>query len=281
MKMHRFIGLTLMMILAGVATAEPGSTSSTVPLSLFKGKQFTVQAVVAGAERTFLFDTGEGVTMISPSVARDAKCEPWGSVAAFRMLGERLDVSRCDDISFSLAGRNYKAPTTIVYDFGKVDPDTARLDGSIGLDLFAGKILTLRFATRQVVIETPKSASRRIRQSIEVPIRFSRPSEGAALEINIGVDTPRGRAWMELDSGNAGPTIFVSPSIAPLLGLRADTRDAQPVTARIAPGVVFTGRARVFPNMIMDGNIGMQFMGNRDLTLDLRAGRAWVGQPAN
>jgi hypothetical protein len=83
---------------------------------------------------------------------------------------------------------------------------------------------------------------------------------------------------MELDSGNAGPTIFVSPQIAPLLGLRADTREAQAVNARLAPGLDFVGRARVFPNMIMDGNIGMQFMGKHDLTLDLRAGRAWVGK---
>jgi hypothetical protein len=84
---------------------------------------------------------------------------------------------------------------------------------------------------------------------------------------------------MELDSGNAGPTVFVSPDIAPLVGLRTDTREPQTVKLQIAPGVMFTGKARVFPNMIMDGNIGMQFLGNRDLTLDLRQGRAWVAQP--
>jgi hypothetical protein len=112
---------------------------------------------------------------------------------------------------------------------------------------------------------------------VEVPIRLSRP-EGAGLDVNIGVETPRGRAWMELDSGNAGPTIFVSQAIAPHLGLRADTKEPQPVAARIAPGVTFTGRARVFPGMIMDGNIGMQFMRDRDLTLDLKAGRAWLSK---
>jgi hypothetical protein len=29
--------------------------------------------------------------------------------------------------------------------------------------------------------------------------------------------------------------------------------------------------------MIMDGNIGLQLMGKRDLTLDLGSGRAWIG----
>jgi hypothetical protein len=251
----------------------------TLPVASPSGKQFTIQAVVAGTKRTFLFDTGEGLTMISPGLAKDAKCEPWGNVVAFRMLGERLDTPRCDDISFELGARTFVAPTAIVYDLAKVDSSMAGIDGAIGLDLFAGQIITIRFATRQVVVESPASAAQRIRQGTEVPIRLSRPSEGAALDVNIGVDTPRGRAWMELDSGNAGPTIFVSPGIAPLLGLRTDTREAQPVTLQMAPGVVFTGRARVFPDMIMDGNIGMQFLGDRDLTLDLRQGRAWVAKP--
>jgi len=275
---HGTMSLALMLLAMTPVYAASPSGPVTVPLDVINGKQFTVQAVVAGAQRTFLFDTGEGLTMISPGLARDAKCQPWGNVVAFRMLGERLDTPRCDNVAFDLGGQRFVAPTTIVYDLAKIDPTMAKIDGAIGLDLFAQQTITIRFATRQVVLETPTSAAQRIRQGTEVPIRLSRPSEGAALDVNIGVDTPRGRAWMELDSGNAGPTIFVAPSIAPLLGLRTDTREAQPVTVQMAPGVVFTGRARVFPDMIMDGNIGMQFLGNRDLTLDLRQGRAWVGK---
>ena len=33
----------------------------------YQEKQFSVKAVIGGKERTFLFDTGEGITMISPS----------------------------------------------------------------------------------------------------------------------------------------------------------------------------------------------------------------------
>lgn len=273
----------LMMLGALLASVPATSSSVTGPhriaLDRFQGKQFTVKAKVAGVERTLLFDTGEGVTMISPAMAHDIECQPWGNVTGFRMAGERIDVPRCDNVAIELAGKRYVAPTTIVYDLTKVDPETAALGGAIGLDLFAGRTITIRFASGEVIVETPASATRREKNATEVPIRLSRPSEGAALDVNVGVDTPHGRAWMELDSGNAGPTIFVSPQIAPLLGLRADTKEAQPVTANIAPGVVFTGQARVFPNMIMDGNIGMQLMGRRDLTLDLKAGRAWISSP--
>lgn len=271
------MGFTLALF-ASAAVAASGEVPKVIPLYLFQGKQFTVDATVGGAKRTFLFDTGEGITMISPSVARDNGCLPWGNITGFRMTGERMDVPRCDNVEFDFSGRRYTAPTTMVFDLGKIDPDTAKLDGAIGLDLFAGQTITIQFASRKVVIETAQSAVERVRKGIEVPIRLSRPSEGAALDVNIGVETSRGHAWMELDSGNAGPTIFVSPQIAPLLGLRSDTREPQVITATIAPGVVFAGNARVFPDMIMDGNIGMQFMSKRDLTLDLRAGRAWVGK---
>lgn len=271
----RILAAAIFQIVASTALcAEPTILS----LDLFQGKQFTVDAKVGGVKRTFLFDTGEGITMISPGVARDIGCQPWGNITGFRMTGERLDVPRCDKVEFDFSGTRYVAPTTMVFDLGKVDPDTAKLDGAVGLDLFVGKIITIQFATRKVIIETAQSAATRVRQGIEVPVRLSRPSEGAALDVNIGVETSRGRAWMELDSGNAGPTIFVSPQIAPLLGLRADTLEPQAVTAKFAPGVIFVGKARVFPDMIMDGNIGMQLMGKRDLTLDLLLGRAWVGK---
>jgi hypothetical protein len=259
-------------------TSTSGAEPKVIQLDLFQGKQFTVDAIVGGVKRTFLFDTGEGVTMISPNVARDIGCQPWGNITGFRMTGERMDVPRCDNVEFDFSGRRYTAPTSMVFDLGKIDPATAKLDGAVGLDLFAGKTITIQFASRKVVLETDQSAAERVRQGIEVPIRLSRPSEGAALDVNIGVETSHGRAWMELDSGNAGPTIFVSPQVAPLLGLRADTREPQAITARFAPGVSLVGKARVFPNMIMDGNIGMQLMGKRDITLDLLAGRAWVGK---
>ena len=264
------------LIVSFPATSSPVDGPHVIALDRFQGKQFTVRAKVAGVERTMLFDTGEGVTMISPQIARDIGCRPWGNITGFRMAGERIDVPRCDNVAIELAGKRYIAPTTIVYDLAKVDTDAATLGGAVGLDLFAGHTITIRFATGDVIVETSASAAKRVRNATEVPIRLSRPSEGAALDVNIGVDTPRGRAWMELDSGNAGPTIFVSPQIAPLLGLRADTKEAQPVTATIAPGVAFAGKARVFPDMIMDGNIGMQLMGRRDLTLDLKTGRAWI-----
>lgn len=263
--------------MAGLPAVAVGAEPRVIPMALHDGKQFTVEAEIGGKVRPFLFDTGEGTTMISPEVARDTGCRPWGNTVAFRMLGERLDLKRCDGTAFKVGGVPLKAFSTIVYDLDEIAKDGAKLAGAIGLDLFDGKTVTLQFAARRILVE--ESGAAPAQRGIEVPIRLVRFSEGG-IDVNIGVKTPSGIAWMELDSANAGPTIFLAPAIAPELGLKSDTKEPQRVRATIAPGVVFEGRARVFPGMIIDGNIGMQFLKAWDLTLDLKTGRGWVSPAA-
>jgi hypothetical protein len=238
-------------------------------------KQFTVEAVIAGKTRRFLFDTGEGITMISPALAKDIGCDPWGNITAIRMTGDRLDLKRCDDVRFAIGSGQYVAPSVIVYDLAEIAGDGAPpLDGAIGLDLFAGKTITIDLQRRRVIIETPSSLKRRVADATQVPLKLVTGDAGG-LDVNLGVTTPRGLAWMELDTGNAGPTIFVSEWMAPLFGLNASTREPQDVTIQLSAAELKT-RARVFPKMIMDGNIGMQLVRNRVITLDLKSGRAWL-----
>jgi len=275
------LALPALLICIDTADATP-MAPDIIPLASYQGKQFTVQASVNGHLHTFLFDTGEGVSMISLSVAADAGCHPWAVVTGFRMLGERIDAPRCDAISFTLPHRMLKPLETIVYDLDAIAGSGApKLDGAIGLDAFAGQVITICLAADQIIVETPESLAGRITHAIEVPIRIVRDAEGAALSVDIGVDTPAGLAWMELDTGNSGPTIFVSPSVAPLLKLDAaakSPKDAarQAVVLSIAHKIHWSGEARVFENMIMDGNIGTQLLKNHDITLDLKSGRAWL-----
>lgn len=261
-------------LLAATAAAPPPQDES-VPLKLYQEKQFTVDAIVAGRSRTFLFDTGEGLTMISPQLAAALDCEPWGNITGFRMTGDRIDTKRCDGVAFGIGAGRYVAPSVMVYDLGEIaGKGSAPLDGAVGLDLFAGRTITLDLPQRRVVLETQASAERRQRDGREVPLRLVRGDAGG-LDVNLGVTTSRGLAWMELDTGNAGPTIFVSPSMAPLFGLDPATREPQDVAIHLGK-TKLTTRARVFPGMVMDGNIGMQLVRGRAITLDLKDGRAWL-----
>lgn len=262
-----------------VAFASVGSASAQTVLKLdpYGDKQFSVAVEVGGVSGRFLFDTGEGVTMISPAMAEAFGCEPWAHLSAFRMGGERLDAPRCDNFRITTAVGELSTLSTLVYELTEITGDTAeKLDGSLGLDAFDGRAITLRLSAGEVVIETPNSMEVRTASAIPVPIRIVRPAEGTALDVNIGIPTPKGMAWMELDNANKGPTIFISQALAPLFGLNPDTREKQDVAFDIVPGVAFRGQARVFPNMTLDGDIGMQLMKDWDVTLDLATGRGWL-----
>lgn len=262
LRLTSIVVVVIIFVINGFAqnSAVKSGGSLVIKLDAYQEKQFSVKAFVGGKERTFLFDTGEGITMISPQLAADLGCEPWGNIAGFRMLGERFDAPRCDDVDFKLASATFKVPNTIVYDLAKISGiDAPLVDGAIGLDMFDGRTITLEMSARRLIIETRKFAKRRVKNAAEVPLRISR-SEGGALDVNLGVKTNRGLLWMELDSANAGPTVFVAPAVAPLLNLDAKTRQPQPVKLDFGAGVTFDGKARVFPDMIIDGNVGMQFL---------------------
>lgn len=177
------------------SAAAADETVTVIPLERYQGKQHAVSARIQGQPRSLLFDTGEGATMISPVLAKEMGCTPWGTEVAFRMLGERFEAPRCDDVGVVVAGLPLSAPNALVYDLSKLTgPDAPALDGAIGLDLFAGRTITLDFPARRVLVETARSTRARIAAGIEVPLRLSRPGNGAALDIYLGVRTPRGLA---------------------------------------------------------------------------------------
>jgi hypothetical protein len=236
----------------------------------------TVRASVNGHERTFAFDSGEGVSMISPELAQAIGCKPWGQVTGIRMNGERIDAPHCDDITFDVAGQHLAAPSVIVFDLMKFfKPGEPRLDGSLGFDLFAGRAITFEFSGRSIVLESPASLATRVAHGTEVPIRIVRDAEGLALTVDVGVPTPEGMAWMELDSGG-GNSIIIGKHIASLFKLDPESKGMQQVSFTLAGKIPVTAPARVMDHMIMDGNINVPFLRNWDVTLDFATGRAWV-----
>ncbi|HLX83033.1 MAG TPA: aspartyl protease family protein [Terriglobales bacterium] len=256
--------------------ADSASPVGVIRLEPYLRAQAVVHAVVNGQPGTFMFDTGEGVTSFSPEFAEKIKCRPWGQISGFRMSGERLDNSHCDDVSFELSGHRFVAPVVGILDIMKfMGPDVPHIDGAIGLDLFARRIVTI-IPRKSIVIESQASFAERIKKETELPIRIVRDVEGIALSVDGAVRTPQGTAWMELDTGNGG-SIVVANHIAPLLGLKPDLSTPEPAHFSLANGVPVEGTART-RDLIMDGNIGAQFLNNWVMTLDLQEGRAWMAK---
>jgi hypothetical protein len=236
----------------------------------------TVRAKVRGHEGLFMFDTGGGISYISPSFAQTVGCKVWGQITGFVLTGQRLDMPRCDGLDFDVEGQTLQAPIAGVFDIMKfMPPNVPKLDGSLGLDVFAGRAVTLSLAERTLTLESRASLAARMKRGREVPIRLVREAEGIALTVVVGVVTSEGTAWMEIDSGNGGANV-IAKHLAPLMNVKTGSREPQPANFSLVGGIPVTGNVRVNETLIMDGNIGTRFLVNWDLTLDLKNGRAWL-----
>lgn len=248
-------------------TPHPGGT-----------EMMTLRALVRGHEGNFMFDTGGGISYISPDFAQAIGCKPWGQITGFTLVGQRLDMRRCDGVTFEIQGHSFGAPTSGVFDIMKfMPPNVPRIDGSVGLDVFAGKAVTLSLAQRKLTVESASSLAARMKAGKEVPVRLNREAGGASLAVYVAVPTDGGIAWMELDSGNGGANV-IGKHLAALLKLDANKNEPQRASFTLAGGIPVEGMARVNDKLIMDGNIGTRFLIDWDVTLDLANGRAWFAR---
>ena len=260
---------------AGVTTVQAEAASpQVIPTVSLPHRMTGIRAAVAGRPGLYIFDTGVGITIVTPDTAAEAGCHPWGQVTGFRAIGERLDTPRCDDLHLTVGGHDFVAPIAGIADLQReAPPDMPRLAGTIGLDLFAGRVITIRPKAHEIVVETAQSAERRERGATEVPIRLVRDVEGVALTVDGAVPTPSGTAWMELDDGNTGP-IMIGQHVAAPLKLDPSRRAGQAADFSLAGGIPVRGPASV-GNLIMDGDIGESVLNRWDITFDLAKDRAW------
>jgi predicted aspartyl protease len=237
-------------------------------------KTIGMHARVNGKDGFFAFDTGSGLTQITPQFAEKIGCKPWGRIVGFTMTGKRLDTARCDDATFEIGGEKFKPAVASVFNVMEMFPEGAEpIDGLIGLDVFEGRTITIDFPAMRLFVETPSSARKRTRNATEIPARIGREAQGRALAVSVAVPTSRGTIWMELDSGNGG-TILVAKPYADLFGLDPAKNDPQPVDYPFGRFRI-TGAAFA-AGITLDGNLGMPFLKDRVVTFDLKSGRVWI-----
>ncbi len=146
-----------------------------IRLSLYMGSFLAIDGTSHGRAGNFLLDTAGGITVVTPDFAQAIGCKPWGQITGFRMRGERVDTKRCDDVMLEPSGVSLTSPSAGVWDLASLFPKNAPpLAGSIALDAFADRIVTLDIAHMRLLIETPASLARRIRGATEVAVRFAR-----------------------------------------------------------------------------------------------------------
>ncbi len=233
-----------------------------------------LQATVGGHRGTFLFDSGSGISSVSPEFAALIGCQPWGQITGFRMSGERIDMQRCNHLTFDFGNKSLQAQAVGVFDVSKYLPaEMGHVDGTIALDLFADQVFTLSYGRHSLQLLNDRDISRRD-PKLRMPVHIVRGAEAFALSVDLPVQTTAGTAWFEMDSGNTSPFVIVNAPLAALFQLPADAKRA-PIKVALGDGSTFEGEARV-RKLILDGNLGVSFLATHDVTIDAPHAAAWV-----
>lgn len=257
------------------AAAQP---EAVFPLEPYR-KTLAIEATVGGVKSKFAFDTGAGLSYLDPGFAKQTGCRQRQRAVGFTMMGKRLESPYCENLAVLLGDGAWRSKAGTA-EIGELAPlfgaqQIEPIGGLLGLDIFEGRTITIDFPGRRLIVESAASAAERELPANELPARLTREMQGRTLSVSVGVPTPEGTVWMELDSGNGG-TVLVSKPYAHLFGLDPKQDKPQRVSFTLPNGLPVRSDMALTPDMIIDGNLGMPFLKNVVLTLDLRAGRVWI-----
>lgn len=268
---------TALLAACALALAAPAFAQTTLPLQPLRERLRTIEVEANGVTSTFLFDTGGGITTITPQFAERIGCKPWGRTTGHRMFGERLDMQRCDGVKIKAAGLDLGQATFAVFDpTHLLAPGTTAPDGTLALDVLADKVFTLDVAGNRLIIEDEASLARRIEGATEIPVLVAR--EVLSTDIYVAHDTPQGRLWFIVDTGMGGG-LLIAKDYAALMGLDPAVETPREHSFDLAPGVPVHGLT-VTPEMMLMGNMGMPFIKDYVLTVDMPNQRLWVKRNA-
>lgn len=268
--------ISLLLLTLVLAVGHPfARPPQVIKLERFRKALWKVNITVKGKTGDFLFDTGGGITLLATDFSKDIDCTFWGRFTGYNMFGKKGGGPYCSDVSISSRGVALTPVNIGRMSFDGYFPGDKAPDGLLSLDSFDGKVITIDQTAATITLETEKSLKKRVKAMKEFPMRMARECSGRCLSTFLGVKTEKGMTWLNIDTGAGGVSIF-SKEYAPLFGL-GDAEKGQEVNFAIDENIKITGPAMV-TEMIMDGNLGQPFLANYVLTLDLKAGRLWLGR---
>lgn len=261
------------------AAAREASTPATagdatrLALEPYQRRLRVVRVRAAGREWRLLFDTGGGVTLVSPALAAAMRCEPRGRVRSHRMSGEPFEAPTCAPAALDIGGWAAPPQTVAVFDLMTLLPrDWPRLDGLVSLRSFAGRRLTVDLAANELLVGDTRAPQPP--GALRIPGRLATGPGGAELLAFAGLTVGADTLWLEIDSANLDD-VLLAPHAARLLGL-ADSVGAVVDSAALPlpPGARTVVRARVRP-LLFDGALNSRWLEGGRLTADLSTGALW------
>jgi hypothetical protein len=263
--------LALAFFAAGCATVE---NPTVLPLKPYVGRLVTLEAKLGGETLSLLFDSGAGVTALTPKAARKAGCEPFGRNIGFRMSGARIDFQRCGAMTLNF-GDFASKKETFVFDLGAVLPkDLPSVSGVVSLASFAERPLTLDLAAGTITLETRQSLRQLMKEASKGEMRLIVGPGGDEMTVLTKVDAGREGLWFLLDSANLD-AVLIPASSAEILGFSpAEPRAEGELALTLAHAPKTSVKARI-ADIIYDGALNEETLRRYKVTLDLESRRVW------
>lgn len=285
-----FAFLALGWLAAGAVDAQEAAPVE-IPLHAYADTPLkTVQVDVAGHAMPFLFDTGGGLTFVGPELVGKLGCMPFGQATGFRADGEKEAFPRCGPVSLAIDGYRVHEEVGVFDLMAMIRKQVAQarakgrdvsmppaLGGMVALPSFRHRAVTLDYARDRLIVETPQSLRRRVASMHPLAVRVATLPSGG-MDVFVQAKAKEGTLWLQLDSGNNGPT-FLAPHALDQLGI--DVPDGESRALDLA----LTGYGRIATrvkrrDMIYDGQLGLGVIRHLVITLDLENDRAWAAPAA-
>jgi|CXWL01.1.fsa_nt_gi hypothetical protein len=275
-RVARLALMFALLVLSPAAFARSDGARGAIPLRPYVALLRTLDIEVGGQTARMIFDTGAGVSVLTPEFAARVGCAPFGRITAFRMTGERVEMQRCPTLRVR-AGRALGAHEFGVLDIAAVLPDgLPPVDGVLGLDVFEGRAITIHRDLSAISIVDENQLLRIARNADPARVRLAREAGGAGLSAFVPISSPHGDLWVLLDSANlAGMRLHplayrALAGSAPSSGLAAP-----PVTIRIDGATPHQVTPEIIDTLIYDGALDANYIAEFDVTLDLANERIW------
>ncbi|MBD81556.1 MAG: hypothetical protein CL840_21740 [Crocinitomicaceae bacterium] len=263
-----------------IALFSVTKSQTIISLSDYEGhsKLKKIAVKIEGVNYNFLFDTGAGVTLISPEVAKKINRREYGRSVGYRMLGEKVEYAKCDSVEVLIGDYKFFHSTVGVWDLNQVLPKGwPKIDGVISLGSFQGQCVTLDLSANTITVESDSTCRTKTNSMQLVESRFVNGFTGLETGIFLNLDQVGRKWWFLMDSGNLDKN-KISHTTAKEWNIKS-TADS----GRVDMGNVnykLAGISKDLPTVadeiIYDGVLNFDFLSQIIITLSFAEEKVWI-----
>lgn len=238
----------------------------------------SVKVEIENKTYNFLFDTGGGLTIVSPEIVKEINKSAYGNSVGFRMSGEKIETKLCDSVNIKIGRIDFFHASVGVFDIMSLLPkELKQIDGLISLKTFEQMKIVLNLSENKLIIETDESFDEKIKSMDLVESRFANGTNGTELNIFIGTPFNHHLWWFLFDSGNISQT-KISTNVAKEWGLKMNNEGAITEVGEFKFAIANDSITvpTVIDKIIYDGALSFDFIYQSEYAISFKDKKVWT-----